>query len=692
MAQRFVTGIDTDGETLNEGDSLTVISGGAITVATLGSIGISSSGPASASIFGDVDAAGHGIRFAGGGSVFVGQSGSVTGGALGVSLGSVNTELVNLRNEGAITGQGGGVRLEGRYIDFVNTGTISVPSLTFGLEIAAVTMISGAVSYLTNTGTIIGGRVDRFQNAVLGGSGDEFVSNMGVIRGSIILGAGNETYQGQEGFWEGSVISLGTGQNVAYGGRGRETFDLVQEGDRLNDFVDGGGGIDGLTIRDGTSGVRVDLRLTTWQDTGVGGLTLKNVENLDTGDGHDRVIGNAEDNRINTGQGNDTLEGDLGDDYLNGFIGDDTAFFSDSANTTVDLRLTRPQNTGYGFDTLLEVENLTGGAGDDRFTGNNAANRLSGSGGNDTLEGGGGNDTLDGGVGSNTAVFSGAMSAYDITRSGGNATVTGADGTDTLRNIRFLKFTDQVHALTNAAPGSPTLSSSTVAENAPISSVAATLSATDADGDTVFYTLVPGSSSAFTIVGNSLVVTGGIDFEASRQHSVTIQAKDAYGGVATTTVNLSVVNAVETTPFTLRGTSAAESLAGEAGGDTLYGSLGNDVLTGGAGKDVFAFDTRLNKRTNVDQILDFNSSDDSIFLDNMFFTKLGSGTASNPKKFKADMFVQNTKTQDAEDRIVYDKRSGKLYYDQDGTGAKAQIHIATLINKAVLKYSDLFVI
>ena len=53
-----------------------------------------------------------------------------------------------------------------------------------------------------------------------------------------------------------------------------------------------------------------------------------------------------------------------------------------------------------------------------------------------------------------------------------------------------------------------------------------------------------------------------------------------------------------------------------------------------------------------------------------------------PKKFKADMFVNGKKAQDPEDRIVYDRKTGSLYYDQDGTGSQAQVKIATLGNKA----------
>jgi hypothetical protein len=56
---------------------------------------------------------------------------------------------------------------------------------------------------------------------------------------------------------------------------------------------------------------------------------------------------------------------------------------------------------------------------------------------------------------------------------------------------------------------------------------------------------------------------------------------------------------------------------------------------------VFVFDTRANKRTNVDKISDFRYQDDSFFLENKIFTKLGSGTGSKPKKFKAKRLVSN---------------------------------------------------
>ena len=61
-------------------------------------------------------------------------------------------------------------------------------------------------------------------------------------------------------------------------------------------------------------------------------------------------------------------------------------------------------------------------------------------------------------------------------------------------------------------------------------------------------------------------------------------------------------------------------------------------------------------------------------------------------KLKADAFHLGKKAADAEDRVIYDKGTGNLYYDADGTGKIAAIKLAVLANKATLKLSDFFVI
>ena len=63
----------------------------------------------------------------------------------------------------------------------------------------------------------------------------------------------------------------------------------------------------------------------------------------------------------------------------------------------------------------------------------------------------------------------------------------------------------------------------------------------------------------------------------------------------------------------LTGNSAANSLSGSGGDDVLNGKLGADTLTGGSGRDTFVFDTAIGN-TNIDKILDFNVTDDTIAL------------------------------------------------------------------------------
>lgn len=130
---------------------------------------------------------------------------------------------------------------------------------------------------------------------------------------------------------------------------------------------------------------------------------------------------------------------------------------------------------------------------------------------------------------------------------------------------------------------------------------------------------------------------------------------------------------------------------GGSGNDWVYGGSGTDTLKGGSGRDAFVFDTKPNKSNNSDRIIDFKAADDRIVLDNAVFTKLGQGSAQGVK-IKADMFVIGTKAQDGQDRIIYDRDSGSLYYDRDGTGSAVQVKFAAISNKAKLTYHDFFVV
>ena len=59
-------------------------------------------------------------------------------------------------------------------------------------------------------------------------------------------------------------------------------------------------------------------------------------------------------------------------------------------------------------------------------------------------------------------------------------------------------------------------------------------------------------------------------------------------------------------------------------------------------------------------------------LDDAVFTGLSMGA------LPAGAFVVGTAAQDADDRIIYDQATGKLWFDADGNGAGAAILFATL--------------
>jgi hypothetical protein len=130
-----------------------------------------------------------------------------------------------------------------------------------------------------------------------------------------------------------------------------------------------------------------------------------------------KLTGTAGSDNLLGGAGNDVLIGLDGNDTLNGGAGSDTADYSYSTRTfTLDLAVTTAQRIGTTSDndTLISIENLIGGSGNNTFLGNGDANRLDGGAGRDTLDGRAGDDvliggldmdTLTGGAGSDTFVF-----------------------------------------------------------------------------------------------------------------------------------------------------------------------------------------------------------------------------------------------------------------------------------------------
>ena len=121
----------------------------------------------------------------------------------------------------------------------------------------------------------------------------------------------------------------------------------------------------------------------------------------------------------------------------------------------------------------------------------------------------------------------------------------------------------------------------------------------------------------------------------------------------------------------LAGFGGDDQLSGGKDSDVLLGGLGNDFLDGGRAADYFAFAEF--GSANADNIAKLQNID-RIALDTEVFTGIGDADSTLKKKY----FHKGTEADGKNDKIIYDKKSGKLYYDQDGSG---DAHAAELIAK-----------
>ena len=374
------------------------------------------------------------------------------------------------------------------------------------------------------------------------------------------------------------------GDDQLYGLGGNDLLEVAAG----NHILDGGADNDTLSFNalgfGLLNGVSVSLALQgAAQVTGLGSMTISNVENLSgtslddalAGDASDNVLSGAGGNDVlSGGSGNDTLYGDAivsaynpvdgnpsgpalyadvslfgqvagndvfdggaGDDILNGGAGTDTASFGSwtgrvfaSLNPVGNGFATNEEGTET--DSLISIENLTGSAFNDSLNGNDGNNVLNGGAGNDLLFGRGGDDVMIGGEGN------------DFLRgSDGADTLDGGNGNDNLYGD------GRLHVDTGT-----------------------------------------GGSGPITLFGD-------------------VDAAFPPGGV---------------------GVDGNDVLGGGKGDDSLYGGRGDDVLTGDQGADLFA----ISAQSGDDRITDFKNADTILFdaasgvdsFSDLTLTQVGSDT------------------------------------------------------------------
>ena len=158
---------------------------------------------------------------------------------------------------------------------------------------------------------------------------------------------------------------------------------------------------------------------------------------------------------------------------------------------------------------------------------------------------------------------------------------------------------------------------------------------------------------------------------------------------------------------TLRGQSGEDRLLGEAGNDTLSGGRGDDELEGGKGNDKLSGDEGSDTLTGGigndafiyasladvgDLITDFSSNatgnNDRLEFAGAAFGNLAEGVLQKAQFQSSNAAVALT----ADIRFLFERDTGILRFDADGSGDEAAVIVATLDGSAILRFNDIVII
>ena len=219
----------------------------------------------------------------------------------------------------------------------------------------------------------------------------------------------------------------GTNGDDVFVGNGNENEFQGLAGD---DSYNGGGDEDAVVYAQETGSLAVVANLATGTGTDTYGdaETYTSIERLMGSQNADTLTGNGSDNQF---------VGNAGDDVIDGAGGRNTVWYKDehysggTGAVNVNLATGTATDSFGDTDTLINIVNVWGTAGDDVFVGN---------GGDNEFQGLAGNDSFDGGSGSNAVTFE--------QEDGGNGVVVdlaAGTGTDTYSNADTFTNIQRLH-------------------------------------------------------------------------------------------------------------------------------------------------------------------------------------------------------------------------------------------------------
>ena len=547
----------------------------------------------------------------------------------------------------------------------------------------------------------LNGRGGADTMAGLGGADRYFVDNAG----DVVLETG---FGGDDTVYASISYTLGAGQEIehlaTYLATGTDPINLTGnefaqtiEGNAGANSLNGRAGADTMVGYGGDDRYFVDHALDVVIEARGGGndtvyanadYTLgvgQEIEKLATfsviGTAAINLAGNEFANALDGNAGANRLDGRGGVDTMTGFGGADVYLVDDAADVvieaanggfdTVQTSVSYTLAAGQSIEALavakpttLTVINLTGNELAQTLTGSAGANTLNGRGGADTMEGLAGDDryfvddagdrVIEGADGGVDRLFASVSYALGAGQSVEHLSTTSVAGTDAI-NLTGNEFDQTLEGNAganslNGRGGADTMTGYAGDDRYFV----------DDAGDRVIEGLNGGADTVYANVSYTL---------AAGQHIETLATFSSTGTAA----------------LNLTGNDFANTIIGNAGANILDGLRGADTLTGGAGEDTFQF-SRI--PTTVDHITDFRAVDDTITLKATAFIGLTAG-ALDASAFK--IISGSGNVVDADDRILYDRTTGALFYDADGSGAGLSVQFATLDNKAAISAADFLI-
>jgi Ca2+-binding RTX toxin-like protein len=543
-----------------------------------------------------------------------------------------------------VIGQGSGAGGFG-YTDMVEYNNISDIPVTAGVfvnigttvvTLGGVTVAAGqardsfgdidtlvGINWVVGTGfgdTLIGGvggtqRFETFQgnggnDYIDGGAGDDDVSYQQAPGGvNVNLATGVATGDGTD-----TLLNIervrGSNFNDVLTGSGRLDVAEIFVGERGNDAINGGAGIDfaswqTTSLSDGGVTALINNGAGSVTHATMGTDTLTNIEGL--------VGTNSDDNLVGLG-GNQWFRGRGGSDVLSGGAGIDTADYSGDRNGVMVNLGAGTAMDGWGgvwamggMDSLDSIENVLGSQYNDHIIGSSGANLLDGGLSFDTLDGGAGNDTLDGGLADDSVAGGDGVDTF-IDKQGADTLAGGAG--DDIFLVNYMGGSS-VTAAGDAGMDTYVLSPTTAAH---AYQYRVTDFAVGQGGDRIDVSPILDASAAAGFYAGQNPFTGGY-LRLLQSGSDTLVQYDFNGGgnsyltgitlvgITATSVDLQHnflgfivgTNSVDTLAGTAQddvilGLGGDDSLSGGAGNDQLYGGSGVDTMVGGAGDDTYHVD------------------------------------------------------------------------------------------------------